>query len=274
MPSELPLVTKSQLIHDLAKLGIAPGQIIMLHASVRAIGWIVGGPDLVLQALLDLLTPAGTLIKYIGWEDPTDDIYRWAPERRAAYLAECPLFDPQTSRANRKWSILNEYLRTRPGAYRSANPGASMVAIGAQARWLTENHPLQYGYGPGSPLAKFCEAGGSILMLGAPLNTITMLHYAEHMASVPNKRTVVYGAPLLIDGKRTWIDIEEFDTGHGIVDWKSEDYFPVIARAFLAAGNGKSGTVGAAPSYLFDGSALFKFAVRWMEQHLATGTER
>jgi aminoglycoside 3-N-acetyltransferase len=54
------LITKSRLISDLAELGVQPGQLVMLHASVKAIGWIVGGPDVVLQALLDLLTPTGT----------------------------------------------------------------------------------------------------------------------------------------------------------------------------------------------------------------------
>ncbi|MDH7477380.1 MAG: hypothetical protein QHH17_03240 [Candidatus Bathyarchaeota archaeon] len=41
--SKLPLITKSRLISDLKKLGVAFGDTIMLHASVKAIGWIVGG---------------------------------------------------------------------------------------------------------------------------------------------------------------------------------------------------------------------------------------
>ena len=41
----------------------------MLHASVKAIGWIVGGPDVVIQALLDVLGEEGTLMMYVGWED-------------------------------------------------------------------------------------------------------------------------------------------------------------------------------------------------------------
>jgi hypothetical protein len=59
-----------------------------------------------------------------------------------------------TSRANRRWSILTEYLRTTPGARRSANPEKSMAAIGARTAWLIEDHPLNHGFGPGSPLEK------------------------------------------------------------------------------------------------------------------------
>jgi aminoglycoside 3-N-acetyltransferase len=44
----LPPITKSRLITDLEKLGVMAGDTIMLHASVKAIGWIVGGPDIVL----------------------------------------------------------------------------------------------------------------------------------------------------------------------------------------------------------------------------------
>ena len=259
-------VTYSQLVRDLTRLGVAPRQIVMLHASVRAIGWMVGGPDVVLQALLDVLTPAGTLAMYVACEDCTDDWAEWSPERQAAYRAECPPFDPATSRANREWSILTEYLRTRPGACRSANPGASVAAVGARAAWLTEAHPLQYGYGPGSPLAKLCEADGYVLQVGVPLSTVTLLHYSEHMAAVPDKRTACYSVPLLRDGQRVWVEVEEFDTSRGIVEWEGGDYFAAIVQDYLASGGGRSGTIGAAQSHLFEAAALHQAALRWMER--------
>ncbi len=86
----------------------------MLHASVKAIGWVVGGPDVVLYGLREVLGPQGTLMMYVGWEDNLYDLVTWSDERRRAYLEECPPFDPTTSRANRNWSILTEYLRTTP----------------------------------------------------------------------------------------------------------------------------------------------------------------
>lgn len=266
MGSDLPLVTKSQLVRDLRGLGVEAGQVVMLHASVRAIGWVVGGPDVVLDAILEVLGPAGTLMMYVGWEEDLEDFYQWPPERQAAYLSECPPFDPLTSRAHRKWSILTEYLRTRPGACRSGNPGASVAAVGAKAQWLTADHPLQFGYGPGSPLAKLCEADGKVLLLGAPLEAVTLLHYAEHVAAIPHKRTVRYRVPLLRDGERVWVEVEEFDTGRGVVDWEGGDYFRAILREFLAAGHGRTGQVGAARSYLLDAATLCRFAVGWMER--------
>lgn len=264
--SELPIITRTKIVADLRKLGLVPGQMVMLHASVRATGWVVGGPDMVIQALLDVLGPEGTLMMYVGWEDNPYHLAEWPEDRQRAYLEECPPFDPARSRAYRKWSILTEYLRTWPGACRSDHPEASVAALGAKARWITENHPLQYGYGPGSPLAKLCEAGGKVLLLGAPLNTITLLHYAEHLAQVPNKRIARYKMPILRDGQRAWVDIEDFDTSRGIVDWEGRDYFEAIARQYVSSGKGRSGKVGAAQSYLFDAADLVRFAIQWMER--------
>jgi aminoglycoside 3-N-acetyltransferase len=73
---ELPPITRSRLVIDLKKLGIKIGATIMLHASVRAIGWIVGGPDVVIQALLDVLSAQGTLMMYVGWENSPCDLAR------------------------------------------------------------------------------------------------------------------------------------------------------------------------------------------------------
>jgi len=269
---ELPIITRSRLVDDLRRLGVRPGQVVMLHASVKAIGWIVGGPDVVIQALLDVLTPEGTLAMYVSWEEWERALVYgvdWFPEdRRRAYLEECPPFDPVTSRANRKWSVLAEYLRTWPGACRSHHPTASVAAVGSRARWITENHPLQYGYGLGSPWANLCEVRGHVLLLGAPLKTVTLLHHAEHMVKLPNKRIARNKVPVLHDGQRVCVEFEELDTCEGIRDRDPEEYFETIAQEYLSAGRGHSGEVGAAPSYLFDAADLVEFAIQWMERTL------
>lgn len=264
--SDTPVVTKSKLIKDLRALGLAAGRTVMLHASVKSIGWVVGGPDVVLDAVLDVLSPEGTLMMYTGSEDGTYSMSEWPEEKQRAYLKECPAFDPMRTRAYRKWSILTEYLRTRPGAFRSNHPDGSFAAVGRLAEFLTADHPLQYGYGPGSPLEKLCEVGGQELILGSPLECVTLLHYSEHMARVPDKRIVRYRAPMLVNGRREWVDIEEFDTNEGIVAWP-EDYFGTIVKEYLDAGNGRTGRIGAADSYLLDAASLQSFGVEWMESH-------
>ena len=266
---ELPPITRSRLVTDLRKLGITEGDTIMFHVSVKAIGWIVGGPDIVIQALLDVLGHQGTLMMYVGWEDSPYDLARWPENLQRAYLEECSPFDPATSRAYRKWSILTEYLRTWPGAYRSSNPEGSCVAVGAKAQWITENHPPQYGYGPDSPLAKLCEAKGKVLLLGASFGSITLLHFAEHMANVPNKRIIQYRMPILRDGQRVWVDVEEFDTCGDVLP-NAEENFQIIPREYLASGKGHSGKVGMAQSHLFDAADFTRFAIQWLERKYST----
>lgn len=269
MPEQAPpIITRSRIVADLRSLGLTAGQTVMLHASVKAVGWVVGGPDVVLDALLEALTPQGTLMMYVAWEDGTYELAEWPAEKQQAYLAECPGFDPSTSRAHRKWSILTEYIRTRPGACRSGNPEWSMVAIGAKADWLTKDHPLQYGAGPGSPLEKLVQADGKVLLLGSPLSDVTVLHYAEYLAQVSNKRTVRYQLPIMRDGRREWVQIEELDSNNGIAHWPGGNCFEAITNAFLAAGKGRAGKVGAAQSYLFDAAELVAFARVWMEREL------
>jgi aminoglycoside 3-N-acetyltransferase len=159
-------------------------------------------------------------------------------------------------------------LRTTPGAFRSANPGASMAAIGAKAQSLTANHKLDYGYGPDTPLSRLVEADGKTLIIGATLDHMTLLHHAEHLAEFAPKRIRRYESPLLIDGKVVWRKFEEFDTSDP-PDGMADDYFATIVEDFLATGKGKRGTLGAAPSVLVKAREIVPFAVSWIERAMA-----
>ena len=232
-----------------------------MHAALRKVGKVMGGAQTVLDALRDAVGPNGTIIGYTDW-DGQDDVEDYPELREHARP-----FDPLTSRSLRDVGFFPEMLRTTPGALRSANPGASMAAIGAKAEWFTADHPLDYGYGPASPLGKLVEANGKTLMLGAPLDTMTLLHHAEHLADVTPKRIRRYETPLLIDGKTVWRRFEEFDTSDP-PDGLQDDYFATIVEDFLATGNGRRGTIGAAASVLVNAKEIVSFAVAWIERAL------
>lgn len=255
------LFTHRQLVQDLRALGIHEGQAVMMHASVKAVGGVMGGPDVILRALIETLGQTGTLMMYAGWEDIPDYVVELPPEVQSVYYAEYPAFDAATSRAVRDHSILAEFMRTLPGTERSLNPEASMIAIGAQAGWITRDHPMNYGYGAGTPLEKLVQIKGQVLLLGAPLDTITLLHYAENRANLRHKNIVQYSCPVLIDGRKVWIEVEDFDTGE-----HHDDYtFEQIALEYLAANRGRRSRVGNAESFLFDAADLTAFAIEWLE---------
>jgi aminoglycoside 3-N-acetyltransferase len=257
-------------------LGLNRGSTVMLHASYRAIGQVVGGPPVVVQALLDVLSPVGTLVMYVGWENCPYMLPDATPDLQALYVAEHPPYDPTIARAVRDHGVLAECVRTWPSALRSAHPDSSFCAIGSQAAWITSDHPFNYGYGRGSPLEKLCQLGGQVLMLGAPLDTVTLLHYAEHMAELPGKRVIQYRAPILNNGETVWVELEEFDTGNPVVD---ADYtFEGIVGDYLASGKGRVGTIGYAKSHLFDAADIASYGRTWLEgrfgsRSMADGTQ-
>ena len=209
--------------------------------------------------LTDAVGPEGTILGYCDWQ--LQDDVRDNPELRD----DIPPFDPLRSRSIRDNGAFPEMLRTTPGAKRSGSPGGSMAALGGRADWFTADHALDYGYGPQSPLGKLVEARGKTLLLGAPRETMTLLHHAEHLADIPGKRVIRYEMPLLIDGKTVWRTVEEFDTSEPMVDGLADDYFATIVTEFLATGRGRTGKVGGADCVLVDAAEIVPFAVEWLE---------
>lgn len=120
----------------------------------------------------------------------------------------------------------------------------------------------------GFPLEKLCDVGGKVLLLGPLFDSLTILHYAEHVAAIPNKRTERYRWPVMRDGRCEWIAFEQFDTSNGIVDRIDGDYFQRIVVEYLDRGSVARSKVGAADSYLFDAKNLADFAIEWLERQL------
>jgi aminoglycoside 3-N-acetyltransferase len=260
-------ITRSRLTAELRELGLRPGGIVMVHARMSALGWVVGGSETVVRALLEVLGPDGTLAAYASWQEHVYNAADWPAEHRAAYIAEPPVFDPATAEAARDHGRIPERIRTWPGARRSAHPEASVVAVGARAGWLTAQHPHNDAYGAGTPLARLVEAGGQVLMLGAPLETLTLLHHAEAIADVADKRRVTYTVPVLEGGtvvERIYDDIETSDGAFAYLT--EQDPFEVIATDALQAGIGERGRVAEADCHVFPAPELTAFAKAWMEE--------
>jgi aminoglycoside 3-N-acetyltransferase len=263
-------ITRPELAADLHSLGVRDGGVVMVHTRMSAIGWVVGGSETVVRALLDALGPQGTLMAYASWEDHVYATADWPTEHREAYLAHPPVFDVKTGAVDPDYGRIPERIRTWPGARRSAHPEAGVVAVGRQAEWLTATHPDDDAYGPHSPFARLVEARGQVLMLGAPLDTVTLLHHAEAIADVAGKRRLTFTIPVAEQGAVVEHAYTDIDTSRGAFDYDrldlDEDAFALIARAALADGIGVRGHVGQAASHLFEARELTAFAVRWMEE--------
>jgi aminoglycoside 3-N-acetyltransferase len=245
----------------------------MVHTRMSAIGWVVGGSETVVRALLDAVGPDGTLMAYASWAEHVYRAADWPSEHRDAYVAEPPVFDASTGEADPDHGRIPERVRTWPGAQRSAHPEAGVVAVGARASWLTDRQPANDAYGPDSPFARLVEAGGQVLLLGAPLETLTVLHHAEAIARVARKRRVTFRVAVAEAGGVVAQAFTDIDTSGGALPYEElgldDDEFAVIAREALAAGIGTRGRVGQAAVHLFPAAELVAFAVAWMEDRFA-----
>lgn len=266
-------VRRSELGAAVRALGVHHGDVLCVHASLSSLGWVVGGAETVVRALLDCVGSMGTLAAVASWNDIPFRLPQWPAEWRQAYLEEMPGFDAEHSEANPSYGRVPERLRTWPGAHKSIHPDQRIVAIGALAEWLTGDHPLDDSFGPVSPFARLVERHAQVLLLGAPLTSLTLLHHAEAIADVPGKRRWSYSLPFAVNGRVEWrtlrdIDAESGPFPYGEVVEGGEDPLvglAAIAEAALRVGIGARGNVATAECHLFPAAELVSFAKRWLE---------
>lgn len=236
----------------------------MIHASLRAIGPLLGGPSALLDALEEAVGPAGTLLMILGCEWDWDWVNRHPEPERAALLADAPPFDPVTAPVFHEVGYFAKVFRRRPGTLVTNNPPGRFGARGRYALELLADAPWNDYYGPGSPLDRFCRIGGRVLRMGAYLDTTTVLHFAEYLANVPDKRNVRRHYRCLGEHGAETRMVACLDDEYGIVDWPGEDCFATILRDYLAAGRAKHGRVGQAASELIEARDVVDFGTAWM----------
>lgn len=155
-------VTQQNLVAGLRELGVAPGDVVFVHASLKRFGHVEGGEETVVQALLETVGPAGT-VAMPGFTFQLNIV----PE---------PVFDVLHTPC---WTgRIYEQFRLNHAAYRSHHCTHSVCAVGARAAELTETHSVQ-PCGAESPFVKLAEWQGKIILLGVSHNSNTTFHAVE-----------------------------------------------------------------------------------------------
>jgi aminoglycoside 3-N-acetyltransferase len=261
------MITRERLAADLRALGLRAGDVVMTHASVRAIGEIAGGPDEIHLAIRDVLTAAGTLIMYASCPRYVDEVGRGnlSAAEEAEVLDTLPPFDPATARSARDNGTLVEFFRTWPGSRVNPHP-ARFVASGAAADRLFASQPWDFAFGRGSALERFVELDGRILLLAPDRDTVTFLHYVEHVAAIPDKRVARFKVPVRENGARVWREMQEYDTSAAgaHANWPDR-FFARIVDTYLARTGNAGGRIGQAHSHLFSARGLLEIARPVME---------
>lgn len=267
--------SREELARDLRDLGVAAGDTLMVHASVRAVGPVAGGPDQIHLAIKDALTESGTLMMYASCPAGYDDVGRGhlSPVDERAIIDKQPPFDARTAKAARDNGALVEFFRSYPGSLVNDHV-ARFVVWGRHAAYLISSQPWDFAFGRGSALERFVELDGKILLLGCDHDNVTFLHYAEHIVDIPGKRVARFDVPVLEHGERVWKEMQEYDTSDAGAHpaWPPR-FFSHIVNGHLARTRNKGARVGHAHSFLTDAPGLLENALAQM-QFVAGGQPR
>ena len=258
----------SAIATDLRELGLASGDLVMVHASLRAVGPIDGGAHGLIDAIRAVVGARGTMMMVLGALDEHAWVNERPEEEREDLLRGAEPFDARVTPADPEVGILAEVFRGRPETLVSDHPEGRFAAAGALAEELLADVPWHDYFGPGSPLETLVLERGRVLRLGAAPNTVTALHLAEYRCTVrPRRRVRRHRLVATAHGPQIR-SVECLDDDDGIVDYDGEDYFADILHGYLATGRARTGLVGRAPSELIDARDIVAFGVRWMDEHL------
>jgi len=235
---------------------VKPGMTLIVHSSLSSLGWVSGSSVAVVQALMDVVTEAGTIVMPAQAGDYSDPA-KWCsppvPEEWWQIIYDhMPAFDPQITPAYSMGKIA-ETFRTWPGTIRSNHPMDSFTAWGKHAHDITAHHLLEYGLGEGSPLSRMYALDGWVLLLGVGYDSNTSFHLAEYRA--PGSVQITQGSPIYEDGERVWKKYRDIDI--------DSDIFPEVGAEFEQTGAVKIGTVGSAETRLFAQRPAIDFATQW-----------
>ena len=256
--AEMPATVES-LSADLRALGLGTGQVVLVHSSLSALGWVVGGAQAVIEALMNVVHDTGTLVmptystnnsEPSHWQDPPVNEAWWQTIRD-----HMPAYDRRLT-PTREMGAIPELFRTMPDVRRSDHPCTSFCAWGRYAHAITPDHRLHSSFGEESPLARVYDFEGSVLLLGVGHDRNSSLHYAEHKAEWAGKTRFKLGAAIQFKNDRQWVQFE--DLKHDAAD------FPEIGWDFINAGHVKTAQVACAKAQLMPQTALVDFAADWM----------
>jgi len=183
------------IISGLQQLKDLPGARVMVHSSLSSFGHVEGGAYTVIAALMEVVTPQGTLMMPsfnhgVAFEDGAPGYYD-------------PGETPTTNGA------IPDLFWRLPGVQRSLDPTHAIAAWGQDSRRYTQHHHRTLTMGLQSPLGMLYQDGGLGLLLGVGYGSNTFHHIVETAFEAPclGLRSEVYPVRLpdghLVQG-RTW----------------------------------------------------------------------
>lgn len=256
------LVLKQDIAEAFQAVGVKKGQSIMVHTSLSSLGFVCGGPQVVIEALLDGVGTEGTIMMPTqSWKnlDPEAGVHWEEPKEWWQAIRDYwPAYDKDITPTNTMGAVA-EMFRRWPGAIRSDHPARSVAAWGRHAGYLTADHDLSDIFGDGSPIGKLYGLDGYVLLIGVGYDKNTSLHLADVRANYPGKHLSTESSAVMEQGERVWKTYETL-----YVD--GED-FEDIGEAFEQQYHVAKVPLGNGVIRFMRQRELVDFAVRWIEEN-------
>lgn len=162
------MVGREGITAGLAESGLRRGDIVLVHSSLSSIGYVLGGAETVIDALLESVGSTGTvMVPTFPFRGPMAD-----------YVDGDPFFDVRATPS--LMGEITERFRLRPEAVRSCHPTHPVAAIGpAGERLLADHLNSRYPFDRSSPFYNLIKEDGSVLLLGVGYETMTVLRTFE-----------------------------------------------------------------------------------------------
>lgn len=171
--------TYHDLLNTFRALKIDPASPIIAHASLSVFGWIHGGPQAMVGAMLacfsKVIMPSFTYKTMITPEvGPPNNALRYGDHRETNHAAQ--IFHTNMP-ADRLMGIIPETLRTHPKASRSRHPILSFTGIHSEDALEAQTYD-----DPLAPIRVISEQNGWVLLIGTDHRTNTSIHLAERIS--------------------------------------------------------------------------------------------
>lgn len=243
------IITKDHLSRDFDRIGLKPGDTVLVHTSMSKIGYMENGPQTFVEALIEYIGTEGNVMM------PTSP----NPTLQLDYAKNNKFFNVDETPS--ALGAISECFRVLPDVKRSFSPTEPVSVLGKDADFLTNSHHLDNTpYTDKSPFQKMYELNGKILYIGVTLdNAGTNLHTMED--AVDFEYPVYYSEDFSFKVEVNNDTIEVRTKVHN-PQWSKKRKCDELLPFFKENGVFVENKIGNAQTLLFDGKKMFKAMIQ------------
>lgn len=172
-------VNQLQVAAALDALDVGPGDGLLVHSAIQFLGRPEGGVGMYFDALCSVINEGSDLQS--GEMQLTGGTVA-VPTFNFGFADGEP-YDPENT-PSVGMGTFSEYVRQLPESCRTTHPMQSLAVVGMHADDLA-TRDTQSAFDPGSAFDHMLELNWKLLLLGADVQAVSMLHYSEQRANVP-----------------------------------------------------------------------------------------